>query len=283
MKKILLLSAAALLAMGCATATTGTAAKATADVSPTVMTAMPGSTAGTPAAHAANPQSRDQVQGMPSTLSAVAFEADRLDRPTSKAKGRTPQDGYASTLLNPAASAFGGVDNNPVEGAGLDISEVKNYEKRVGVSDRKRNVRNTGKSPLEEFTKASWIEGNNPAEDGTSVARNQMTATQQEEETSRSVGKPNGKLVEKLSPLTKIANNNPVDETSSALEIPRNEAATAQERFENAAARTVIPVVVTPRMEMPTRAPLRDMNSNAMRDRFLERRNLASDNNPFSE
>ena len=109
-----------------------------------------------------------------------------------------------------------------------------------------------------------------------------MTATeQQDQETSRSVGKPNGKLAERLSPMTKIANNNPIDESSSVLEIPRNEAATVQERFENAAVRTIIPVVVTPRMEMPTKAPLRDMNSNAMRDRLLERRNLASDNNPF--
>lgn len=281
MKKMLLISVVAVFAIGCATTSTGTATSTVPDApAVAVQASVPIAPVATPIVAAASPRVQVEATTGFVPVNAMMTDSDRTVRAT-EVKGRAPQRGQASTILTPATTAFGGVDNNPVEGPGYDISQVKDYGKRDGTADHKRNDRSNSKI-VENFTKASWVEGNNPAEDGATVSHSQVT---QEEKDGRSgsAGRPSGKLNDRFSPLTKIADNNPMDEGSNALEVPRSDTTGAQERFENrAAGRMLMPAATPSQIDMTAKPALRDMNSNHMRDTMLERRSLASDNNPFN-
>jgi hypothetical protein len=279
MRKVLLLSAVALLALGCATASSiqgsavardgGTIAIARPVAAPVQQAAAREPTAAPSRVAAAG--------GVPMTA-AMATDQYRGPGAGTKALGHAPSNGYGNTRMNPAASAFGGVDNNPVEGPGLDISEVKDHGGARARKDTSGRVLNIDRRARDKMTRSSWIEGSNPAEDGNITSRNEVTPDAAVAKAAKS-GRPNGKLNEKLSPLAKIADNNPVDESSDALEVPRQrEASSTADRYRHN--QGMAPTVQNPRVTLPERAPREIARPNSA-DRVLWRRSAVSDNNPF--
>jgi len=279
MRKVLLLSAVALLALGCATASSiqgsavardgGTIAAARPVAAPVQQVAAREPTAA---------PSRVAAAGGAPMTAAMATDQYRGPGAGTKALGHAPSNGYGNTRMNPAASAFGGVDNNPVEGPGLDISEVKDYGGVRARKDTSGRTLNIDRRARDKMTRSSWIEGSNPAEDGNITSRNEVTTDQGATRSSRT-GRPSGKLPDALSPMSKIANNNPVDETSDALSVPRErEASSTAERYRNT--QGTMPTVQNPRVTLPERAPREIARPNSA-DRILWRRSAVSDNNPF--
>jgi hypothetical protein len=225
MKKVLLVSVAALLALGCATAAnvhrTAVALHHDGAVvqAPMQAAAVRQAALREPADAPIRVASADR--GAPdATIGAARLHGGegRAMAP-AMARGSAPSNGYGGASKNPDATACGGVDNNPEGAPPLFIPELKPENGGSAEKDDSgRTVRPDGKVK-EALTPAAAVEGNNPIEGGGTLFVPSNDGRNGKRDGAKS-GRAAGKIPEALSPMDARANNNPMDDSAAALRLP---------------------------------------------------------------
>lgn len=271
MKKVLLLSAAAMLALGCATAANVPHTAAVRDggaalAAPAPEAAVHAAALREPADAPARVASADR--GAPDGTIGAARMRGGEGRAALRAndRGRAPSEGYGGSSRNPEATACGGTDNNPAGEGSLFIPELKAENGGSAGEDGQGPVAASGRKMREALTPAAAVEGSNPTEDGALFIPG-ASGRSRDGDKARS-SRPAGRLPEALSPMATRANNNPADDAAD-LRLPEATGASrSADRF--GAARTAAPHAVGEGARVQNRA-----------GGVLQRRDAKSDNNPL--